>query len=67
MDGKLGLDRLWRWARTRPEADTVDAADMGTAFGMELSIFEAERHEAGAAATAGEPGDATPPTRRPGG
>ncbi len=64
MDGKLGIGRLWRWAQERFEADTVEAADMGTAFGMELSIFETEQREVGVAATADTPTEATPETRR---
>ncbi len=51
-DGKHGLGRLWRWARARLAADAMpDAADVGTAFGMELSI-EAEQREAGEAEVA---------------
>jgi len=38
MDGKLGLERLFRWTRMRAEPQAVDAADMGTAYGMELTI-----------------------------
>jgi len=38
MRGKLGIERLFGWTRTRPEAEPVDPADVGTAFGMELSI-----------------------------
>ena len=46
MNGKQGLGRLWRWIRARPDAHAaLDAADVGTAFGMELSI-EAEQREA---------------------
>ncbi len=46
MDSKQGLGRLWRWVRARPDADAaLDAADVGTAFGMELSI-EAEQRAA---------------------
>jgi hypothetical protein len=41
MDGKRGLQRLFRWPRLRPEPGAVDAADVGTAYGMELSIDEA--------------------------
>jgi len=60
MDGKLGLDRLWRWARTRSDADVaLDAADVGTAFGIELSI-EAEQREASDTAAALEPAEAEP-------
>lgn len=46
MDGKRGLQRLFRWARTRPEPGAIDAADVGTAFGMELSIDEASSNDA---------------------
>lgn len=45
MDGKLGLGRFWRWAQGQRQTAAPDAADVGTAFGMELSI-EAERREA---------------------
>jgi hypothetical protein len=66
MDGKLRLDRLWRWSRVRPDADAVpDAADVGTAFGMELSI-EAEQRKASEAATATEPTKSKPGAARPG-
>jgi hypothetical protein len=41
MDGKRGLQRLFRWPRLRPEPGAVDAADVGTTYGMELSIDEA--------------------------
>ncbi len=41
MDGKKGLHRLFRWPRLRPEPAAIDAADVGTAYGMELSIDEA--------------------------
>jgi hypothetical protein len=41
MEAKKGLQRLFRWPGPRPEPDAVDPADMGTAFGMELSIDEA--------------------------
>jgi len=55
MDGKQGLGRLWRWARARADATPVpDAADVGTAFGMELSI-EAERRAADDAPPAAKP------------
>lgn len=64
MDNKQGLGRLWRWARARPAADVVpDAADVGTAFGMELSI-EAEKREAGDPPAA-KPAKATPIVTRP--
>jgi len=64
MDGKQGLGRLWRWARARPAADgAIDAADVGTAFGMELSI-EAERREADEAQAA-KPAETAPAAARP--
>ena len=63
MDGKQRLGRLWRWARSRPAADVApDAADVGTAYGMELSI-EAERRDAGEAPAAKPAEDA--PTATP--
>ncbi len=66
MDGKLGLGRLWRWARARPGANVaLDAADVGTAFGMELCI-EAERREAREAQTAAKPPKAAPTAAHPG-
>ena len=37
-----GLDRLVRWVRPSTPSDAVDAADVGTAFGMELSFEAAE-------------------------
>lgn len=64
MDGKQGLGRLWRWARARPAADVApDAADVGTAFGMELSI-EAEKREA-SDTPAAKPAKTAPATTRP--
>lgn len=64
MDGNQGLGRLWRWARARPAADVaLDAADVGTAFGMELSI-EAEQREA-AEAQAAKPAEDAPAATRP--
>jgi len=64
MDSKQGLGRLWRWARARPAADVApDAADVGTAFGMELSI-EAEKREAGETQAA-KPAEAAPAAKRP--
>jgi len=42
MDGKRGgLQRLFRWARQRPQSSDIDAAYVGTAFGLELAIDEA--------------------------
>jgi hypothetical protein len=46
MDGKRGLQRLFRWPRVPAEPGAVDAADMGTAYGMELSIDEANGNSA---------------------
>ena len=34
----LGLERVLGWFWQRPAAQDFDAADMGTAFGMELSF-----------------------------
>jgi hypothetical protein len=43
MKGKSGFERLFGWTRVRPKAGIVDATDVGTAFGMELSIEDARR------------------------
>jgi hypothetical protein len=48
MDGRKGLQRLFRWPRQRPEPGAVDPADVGTAFGMELSMEEAAGNDAAA-------------------
>jgi hypothetical protein len=42
MAAKLGLERLFCWVWRRPDAPAVDPADMGTAFGMEMSFDVAE-------------------------
>jgi hypothetical protein len=54
MDGKKGLRRLFLWPRPRPEPKAVDPADVGTAFGMELVIEEAN----GNSEAASSPGSA---------
>jgi hypothetical protein len=65
MMGKQGLGRLWRWVRARPGAHAaLDAADVGTAFGMELFI-EAEQRRPGKAPVA-KPAETTPAATRPG-
>jgi hypothetical protein len=51
---KLGLERLVRWMRPHQPWDAVDAADVGTAFGMELSFEAAEAER-----------PRSPPQRRP--
>lgn len=38
MDGKRSIGRFFGWARPQPAPDELDAADVGTAFGMELSL-----------------------------
>lgn len=38
MDGKLGWGRLFAWGRSRAQPQEPDAADVGTAFGMEISL-----------------------------
>jgi hypothetical protein len=43
MDGRPRIEHLFRWTRARPEPEAIDAADVGTAFGMELSIDEARQ------------------------
>jgi len=66
MDGKLGFGRPWRWARARPDADVaLDAADVGTAFGMELCI-EAEQRASGDTASDADPSEAMPTAARAG-
>jgi hypothetical protein len=57
MAGKSGIERLFRWTRTRPESDAIDAAEVGTAFGMELSIEDARQRDKDAAATSDEAGE----------
>lgn len=38
MEGSLGLGRLLRWVRERNASPAPDAADAGTAFGMEMAL-----------------------------
>lgn len=38
MNSKMSLERLLRWAWPGRNPDDTDAADVGTAFGMELSM-----------------------------
>lgn len=45
MAGMLGLERLFAWARSRSAPRRVDPADVGTAYGMELSLDSAEGNE----------------------
>jgi hypothetical protein len=59
MDGKRALQRLFRWPRRRPEPGAIDAADVGTAYGMELSLDETR----GNAAAAPTPDTRHPPAR----
>ncbi len=42
MANLLGLERVLHWWRRGPDLRGVDPADMGTAFGMELSFLPAE-------------------------
>lgn len=44
-DNKRGLQRFFRWARPRDGAQAIDAADMGTAYGMELSLDASQEAE----------------------
>lgn len=37
MGSRLGIERLFRWSRPR-QPEPPDAAEVGTAFGMELSL-----------------------------
>lgn len=61
-----GLARVLRWLRPAPRPSGVDPADVGTAYGMELSFFEADRvtppPRAGTAAKPSRPGRRTPRT-----
>ena len=43
MDGNRRFERFFRWARPRHDPREVDAADMGTAFGMELTLDASQR------------------------
>ena len=43
MHKKLALERILRRTRSRPKPDPVDAADVGTADGLELSIDASQR------------------------
>lgn len=65
MDGKRGLQRLFRWPRMPVEPGAVDAADVGTAYGMELSIDEANGNAAGAKPDAPRPPTKSPESERP--
>ena len=38
MDSKRSFGRFFGWSRSQPADDEPDAADVGTAFGMELSL-----------------------------
>jgi len=46
MDAKLRLERLFRWAFARAAPRSIDAAEVGTAYGMELSIDAARQSDA---------------------
>lgn len=60
MGGRLNIERILRWTRSRTPIEP-DAAEVGTAFGMELSL-QAEIGDADIDATAAAaepvPGDA---------
>jgi hypothetical protein len=43
MTGKAGIERQFDRTQARPQDDVVDPADMGTAYGMELSIEDARK------------------------
>jgi hypothetical protein len=64
MDAKLGLERLFRWAFARPAPRTVDAAEVGTAFGMELSIDAARQSDAARKADTPDPSSVPQPGLR---
>jgi hypothetical protein len=38
MDSKRGIGRFFGWTRPQHAPEEPDAADVGTAFGMELSL-----------------------------
>jgi len=42
MANKNGLDRVLGWLWQRGASHEIDAADVGTAFGMELSLYPDE-------------------------
>lgn len=66
MAGKLGLERLFRWIGLRSAPQSVDAADVGTAYGMELS-FDSTEEQCGSkssAQAAGKPAAPPPDVRR---
>jgi hypothetical protein len=42
---KFALERLFGWIRSRSAPQRVDPADVGTAYGMELSLGPAEGSE----------------------
>ena len=60
MGGRLNIERILRWTRGRTPLPP-DAAEVGTAFGMELSL-QAELGEDGidAPGTASEPDEGSP-------
>jgi hypothetical protein len=68
MTGKSGIERVIDGTRARPQDDVVDPADVGTAYGMELSIEDA-RQTAENAVPAGEkpvdPANTPPVARKP--
>ena len=67
MGGRLNIERILRWTRGRTPVQP-DAAEVGTAFGMELSLQpEIDDTDIDAAEAAAEPnpGD-TPKGRRRG-
>ena len=42
MANRNGLDRVLGWLWQRGASHEIDAADVGTAFGMELSLYPDE-------------------------
>jgi hypothetical protein len=65
MDSKLGLERLFRWARPRSASEVIDAADVGTAYGMELSIDASQQAADDAKATAARAAAEAPQDGKP--
>ncbi len=65
MDGKRGLHRLFRWGRVCPQPSVIDAADVGTAFGLDLAIDEASGNALSSNPKAPQASGQTPQLERP--
>jgi hypothetical protein len=64
MESRLGLRRLLRWVLARATPAAPDAADAGTAFGMELALEDEQREPAAAPRELEARSRAAPPRRR---